>query len=160
MHQRDLSDLLLHYNYGPATVERRGRGWDVLQNRANLPPPSIPTPAPMGPEKAWHDRSIVIQEREAAQRADKSGRGSAAAGGRRGEMLDSREERTEWDEDNVMLFFWGNTPSREHSGDGAVEARSAVIFSLTSSLRAVLLSFIGSIPNHSQLVCMARPLTK
>ena len=105
------SDLLLHYNYGAAAVKRWGRGWDVFQHRANLPRPPIPTPAPMGPEKARHDRSIVIKKREAAQRADQSGRGSAAAGARRGEMLDAREECTEWDEDDIMLFFWGNTPA-------------------------------------------------
>ena len=41
------------------------------------------------------------------QRADQSGRESAAAGGMGGEMLDTREERTEWDEDDITPFFLG-----------------------------------------------------
>jgi hypothetical protein len=26
-------------------------------------------------------------------------------------MLDAMEEQAEWDEHDVMLFFWGNTPA-------------------------------------------------
>ena len=103
------SDLLLHYTYGAAAVKRWGRGLEVLQGRANLPRPPIPTPAPMGPEKVRHHRSIAINKREAAQRADQGG--SDAARDRRGEMLDAEEEHAEWDEDDVMLFLWGNTPA-------------------------------------------------
>jgi hypothetical protein len=86
------SDLLLHYNYGAAAVKRWGHGQEVLQNRTNIPRPAIPAP----------DR---------AQRADQSGGGSAAARNRVEGMLDAKEEQAEWDEHDVMLFFWGNTPA-------------------------------------------------
>lgn len=46
-----------------------------------------------------HDRTTVIKEREAARR-----RGAGA----RGELVESEDPGT-WDEDDVMLFLWGNT---------------------------------------------------
>jgi hypothetical protein len=102
------SDLLLHYNYGAAVVKRWGHGREVLQSRPNIPRPTVPTPAPMGPVKVQRDRSTIIQKRDAARRADESGGGIAAARDGRGEMLDA-EDQTGWDEDDVMLFFWGNS---------------------------------------------------
>jgi hypothetical protein len=98
------SELLLHYIYGAAAVKMWGHGREILQRRTNIRRPAIPTPAPMGPGRVRHDKSIVIQRREAAQRADQSGGGSAAARDRGGERLDAKEEQAEWDEHDVMLF--------------------------------------------------------
>lgn len=103
------SDLLLHYNYGAAAVKRWGRGAEVLRNRPNLPRPAVPTPAPMEPTRTQHDRSTVIQKRDAARRGDEGGSGNAAARDGPGQMLDSEEDEAGWDEDDVMLFFWGNS---------------------------------------------------
>jgi len=103
------SDLLLHYNYGAAAVQRWGHRQEVLQNRPNLPRPTAPTPAPMGPMRSQHDRSTVIQKRDAARRVDDGSDGNAAARDGPREMLDSEEHQSGWDEDDVMLFLWGNS---------------------------------------------------
>lgn len=96
------SDLLLHYNYGAAVVRRWGHGEEVLQNRPDLPRPTELTPATMGPTRT-HDRST-----DTARHADEGGENVVAGGGPE-EMLDLEEDQARWDEDDVMLFFWGNT---------------------------------------------------
>jgi hypothetical protein len=95
------SELLLHYNYGAAAVKCWGHGTEVLQNRAK-PRPTVPVPAPMGPSKTAHNRSIAIRKREAARAADDGGAGNAAAGPSTGELVESEGQAT-WDEDDVML---------------------------------------------------------
>ena len=95
------SELLLHYNYGAAAVKNWGRGSEVLLNRAKPPRPGAPVPAQAGPSRPTHDRSIAIQKREAAQAAANlkaENRGSTES-----------EDLEVWDEDDVMLFFWGNS---------------------------------------------------
>ena len=101
------SELLLHYNYGAAAVKCWGHGTEVLQNRAK-PRPTMPVPAPMGPSRTTHNRSTAIRKRDAARAADDSGAGNAAAGPATGELVES-EGQAIWDEDDVMLFFWGNS---------------------------------------------------
>jgi len=86
------SDLLLHYNYGAAAVKRWGRGTEILQNRPNLP-----RPAPTGPSRTVHDRTVAIRKRGVARNL-----GGASAGNTAG-------AEAKWDEDDVMLFFWGNS---------------------------------------------------
>jgi len=101
------SDLLLHYNYGAAAVKLWGHGAQVLQDRPNLPRPAIPTPALMGPTRMKHDRMTTIHKRDVAQGADGAGARNVAAGDGPRESMDS--EQPQWDEDDVMLFFWGNS---------------------------------------------------
>ena len=101
------ADLLLHYNYGAAAVKRWGKNSDVLTNRPDVPRPSVPVPPPMGPKRGKNDREIAIQERGAAM-----SRGRQSAGSKRkrsGEVDRDLEARDKWDEDDVMLFFWGNS---------------------------------------------------
>jgi hypothetical protein len=102
------SDLLLHYNYGAAAVKCWGRNKRVLLNRANPPRPPVPVPAPTGPWRTANDRIAALSKRDAAQAADGAGAGDARAGTGSGELVES-EGQAEWDEDDVMLFFWGNT---------------------------------------------------
>lgn len=103
------SDLLLHYNYGAAAVKRWGHGAEILQTRPNLPRPIVSTPAPMGPTRTLNDRSTAIQKRNTAQRAHEARTGNCTAGDEPQEPVDSEADQAQWDEDDVMLFFWGNS---------------------------------------------------
>jgi hypothetical protein len=89
---------LLHYNYGAAAVNCWGRGKDVLQKLANPPRPSTPVPAPTEPPKNTQDGTAVIRKLE--ETGNLGGAGT-------GEMVESEDQV--WDEDDVILFFWGNT---------------------------------------------------
>ena len=105
------SDLLLHYNYGAAAVKRWGHGTDLLKNLANPPRPSKPVPPLMGSSKTVHDRNIAITTRDRPRRTrgGRGGRGRKATAGD-GEMVEAS-----WDEDDVILFCWGNSPAaKEH----------------------------------------------
>ena len=95
------SELLLHYNYGAAAVKQWGQGKEVLLNRAEPPRSVVPVPAPAGSSKTIHDRSIAIQKREAAL--------AAATLKAETQGLVKSEGQEVWDEDDVMLFFWGNS---------------------------------------------------
>jgi len=100
------SDLLLHYNYGTAAVKCWGRGTDVLQRRAHPPRPGVPALAPAGPSTTTHDRTTTIQKLESAWKRGGPGAGNSTAG--TGKVVES-EGQTTWDEDEVVLFFWGNS---------------------------------------------------
>lgn len=104
------SDLLLHYNYGAAAVKRWGRGTDLLVGNAKPPRPPVPVAAPAGPSKTKHDRAATIHKLDAARDPGGAGGESPAAGAGRGGLGES-EGRVEWDEDDVMLFLWGNSPA-------------------------------------------------
>ena len=101
------ADLLLHYNYGAAAVKQWGKNTSVLTNHPDIPRPSVPVPAPVGPIRVMHDRKTVIQKQAAAV-----SQGGQVAGSERntseGEAADF-EAQDRWDEDDVMLFFWGNS---------------------------------------------------
>jgi hypothetical protein len=97
------SDLLLHYNYGAAAVKRWGRGTKILQNRPNIPRPKRPS-------RTIHDRTVAIRKREEARNSGGATAGSSAAGAGTGlAESECQPEATKWDEDDVMLFFWGNS---------------------------------------------------
>ena len=97
------ADLLLHYNYGAAVVKKWGRNVGVLANRPNIPRPSVLVPAALG-STVDNDRSVVIQKWAAAMSKGGQGVGSESEGA----AADS-EVQKEWDEDDVMLFLWGNS---------------------------------------------------
>lgn len=84
------ADLLLHYNYGAAAVKQWGRNTDILAKRSNLPRPSAPAPM------AVHDQTDSIHQR-----------GKDARNKRNGSVDSGAQDN--WDEDDVMLFFWGNS---------------------------------------------------
>jgi len=102
------SDLLLHYNYGAAAVKCWGCGTEILRNRTNPPRPLVPVPAPSGPSRTTHDRSAAIHKRDEARAADGAGAGNSTGGAGMGGLVES-EGQAMWDEDEVMLFFWGNS---------------------------------------------------
>ena len=97
------SDLLLHYNDGAAAVKRWGYGTDILRSRANPPRPPVPFPAPT------RSRNAAIPKLCAAH---VTGDVCSTAGAGTGGLVES-EGQAEWDEDDVMLFLWGNTPAAE-----------------------------------------------
>jgi hypothetical protein len=99
------SDLLLHYNYGAAAVKRWGHGIELLKNHANPPHPPVPMPAPVEVLRALHDRTIAIAKRDKAWR---TGAENATTSARTREMGES-DGQALWDEDDVMLFCWGNS---------------------------------------------------
>jgi len=101
------SDLLLHYNYGAAAIKQWGHGIQTFKQRTNPPRPPVPIAAPMGPQKTMHDRNTTIQKRNVARDADGVGASNPMAGAGTGGMVDSEHAR--WDEDDVMLFLWGNS---------------------------------------------------
>ena len=92
------ADVLLHYNYGAAAVKKWGKNTSVLTNRPDIPRPSVPVPAAMGTISV-EDRRTAIQKRAAAMSQGGQGAGSEGSTG----------DQDKWDEDDVMLFFWGNS---------------------------------------------------
>jgi hypothetical protein len=89
------ADLLLHYNYGAAAVKQWGKNTSVLTNRPDIPRPSVPTPAAMG------SSNKATSEGQQASGSKRRKRGERAAG--------DLEVQDKWDEDDVMLYFWGNS---------------------------------------------------
>ena len=99
-HKPKPSDLLLHYNYGAAAVKNWGRNHAVLGSRSGLPRPS-PNTVATGPTTTVGDRAKTGTELTAARaEGDNTGGGSVAA---------TDSEPPVWDEDDVMMFFWGNS---------------------------------------------------
>lgn len=78
----------------------------VLANVVTPPQPRVPVPAEAGPSKDVHDRAIAIREREEAKNRAEAGAGAGAG-------LVEPEGPATWDEDDVMLFFWGNTKAAQ-----------------------------------------------
>lgn len=95
------SDLLLHYNYGAAAVKLWGRGADMIEDLAKRPPK--PDPIPSGPSKVVHNRKTAISNRKKAQAAAAKAKKQKTSAGE-----GSKRDAT-WDEDDIMLFFWGNS---------------------------------------------------
>jgi len=101
------ADILLHYNYGAAVVKKWGKNTDVLANRPDIPRPPVPAPALMGPPRAKHDRRVSIDKRTAA--TSQGGQGSGSKRRRGDDGTADLEVQDRWDEDDVILFLWGNT---------------------------------------------------
>ena len=101
------SALLLHYNYGVAAAKRWGHGAELFETHDNPARPKVLESASMGPSKTSHDRSIAIQKLESVQNTNEAGTTDAADGDQPGEST----ERTRWDTDDLVLFFWGNSPA-------------------------------------------------
>ena len=102
------SDVLLHYTYGAAAVRRWGRGTEILTKLATPPRPQMPVPAPSGPKRTIHDRDATVRKCSKGQSTGENGAGSSTAGDETGGLVES-EGQVIWDEDEVMLFFWGNS---------------------------------------------------
>ena len=112
-HKPKPSDLLLHYNYGAAAVKHWGRNHAVLGNRPGLPRPQAPETVAIGPTQSIGDRTTTIAKLAAA-RAEGIQQQPAGNGDGMGSAAATDSEQPVWDEDDVMLFFWGNsTPSME-----------------------------------------------
>jgi len=101
------ADVLLHYNYGAAAVKKWGKNTSVLTNRPNIPRPSVPVPAAMGPKRVKDDRNIGIEKRAAT--TSQGGQGAESERNRSEGTAGDLEVQDRWDEDDVMLFFWGNS---------------------------------------------------
>jgi len=101
------ADLLLHYNYGAAVVKHWGKNKDVLTKRLDIPRPPVPSPVPMGPIPEKHNHRGSIAKRVITGVKSKFRTSGRSAGGAAGDLEDS--EQVKWDEDDIMLFFWGNT---------------------------------------------------
>ena len=74
----------------------------------NPPRPQVRVPAPAGPKRATHDKDTTVRKRFKGQRTGETGAGSSLAGTETGGLVES-EGQVIWDEDEVMLFFWGNS---------------------------------------------------
>lgn len=90
-----------------------GRNQAVLDNRPGLPRPQAPVTVAMGPTRSVGDRTTTIGKLAAAH-AQGIQRQPAGNGGGTGSAAATDSEQPVWDEDDVMLFFWGNSmPSME-----------------------------------------------
>jgi hypothetical protein len=123
------SDLLLHYNYGAAAVKMWGHGIDVFRDNAVAPRPPTPQTVKLGPSRSIHDRTVIIKKRKKATNPKRGGgrdptagpsrptrrahqhdtNGGNAVGGSGIEGIEDSEDQARWDEDDVMLFLWGNS---------------------------------------------------
>jgi len=61
----------------------------------------MPNPIPFGPPKQVHDRVLAIEKRRKAKAAAEEAKKANASKG--------AKPKAAWDEDDVMLFFWGNS---------------------------------------------------
>jgi hypothetical protein len=112
------SAMLLHYNYGAAAIKQWGHNIAVLQEGAKSRQPPKPAPTQPGPSRTTiHDRKVAIDKRAAAKAMLGTGAGTGVGastgtgvemGAETGEVEESEVQAT-WDEDDVMLFFWGNS---------------------------------------------------
>ncbi|KAH9959463.1 hypothetical protein BC827DRAFT_1134615 [Russula dissimulans] len=125
------SSLILHYIYGAAVVKLWGRRTDVL-NRPNIPRPRVvKNHQPDGPFRGRNNRLTAIRKREARNNTEVS---SGEAGGVGDGATDTTDNPTVvtqpmvgyrgWDEDDWMLFFWGNTPAARERHRAAEEESS------------------------------------
>ncbi|KIM40028.1 hypothetical protein M413DRAFT_36366, partial [Hebeloma cylindrosporum] len=104
------SDVLLHYNYGAAAVKHWGKNIGVLADRPGVPRPSAPAPAPIGPESTRHNDSGKVEKRDATRAHSQEKPGPSKKKKTHGGAQDADSEvQHGWDEDDVMLFFWGNS---------------------------------------------------
>jgi hypothetical protein len=69
--------------------------------QVNLPPPTTPA----APSRVPHERSTTVEKLAKARDPDEAGAGSTTASE---EIVDSGDQ-AQWDEDDIMLFFWGNS---------------------------------------------------
>ncbi len=141
-----------------------GHGIEVLHDQFNPPRPSEPVPALSGPSTTVNDRTIARGKLdEVRKRAKAAKRGTA--GKRRttirhgivqatkvrhefspaeaGSGEEELEEQAMWDEDDVMLYFWGNAQvakdqedSRKDSVYGKVEERPVLCLVVMFDLHA------------------------
>jgi hypothetical protein len=98
------SELLLHYNYGAAAVKLWGQATEVLLDYAKPPRPPVPVAVLMAPPKKVSNRTIVCRKLAAAWAALTNAIGSGSQ-----QPVESEDQEGTWDEDDVMLFFWGNS---------------------------------------------------
>jgi hypothetical protein len=120
------SDLLLHYNYGAAAVKMWGHGIDVLRDNTAAPRPPTPQPVKMELSRSIHDRTMTIKKSKKAPNLKRGGGRNPTAGPSRptrrahqrdtnggnavgGPGIEDSEDQARWDEDDVMLFLWGNS---------------------------------------------------
>jgi hypothetical protein len=113
------SDILLHYVYGATAVKCWGKGINVLQDREAIDRPHQPVPAEAGPSKSRNDRTIALRKRHKARKRD-GGVSEGPAAGAGGVAESGGQEK--WDEDDVMLFLWGNSQAaKERHADEVAE---------------------------------------
>ncbi|KIJ50353.1 hypothetical protein M422DRAFT_204264, partial [Sphaerobolus stellatus SS14] len=124
------SDLLLHYNYGVAALKHWGKNIDALLSNAKFPRPQIPQATLMGAPKKTFDRDTfqtkLNQSREGGNNS--TGGGAAASGG----PTDSQHNG--WDEDDIMLFLWGNTQAAMERHEAEKNKRNKFIQDWGSSI--------------------------
>jgi len=131
------SSLLVHYNYGSAAVKWWGRNVEVLQNEFEPPRPEVPVPAASGPSTTVGNRTVTTKKlgkaRKLAEAAMSKTGGKGQTTRRSGSVRATKVRRgaapvvpevspaetkcgeeglgkeTTWDEDDVMLYLWGNS---------------------------------------------------
>jgi hypothetical protein len=120
------SDTLLHYNYGAAAVKRWGKNIAVLGNGEGLLRPQKPEVLPVGPTRGVGNRKTTINKLARA-RAGAGQVRSADNGDGPGSAALADSELSIQDEDDLMLFFWGNSKaSVERHAKGKCEREQSI----------------------------------
>jgi len=96
------SDLLLHYDYAATAIKCWGHGMAVLRNRVKPPRPSVS----VAPTIRKSDAARAAAAAAAGGGGGRNSTNGAGAGG-----LIETAGQAEWDENDAILFFWGNTPA-------------------------------------------------
>ena len=86
-------------------MKKWGRNHAILNSRPDLPRPKPPETVAMGPTKSLGNRKITIEKLTSVR--DKQQPGGNEGGTNSAAATES--EQPVWDEDDVMLFFWGNS---------------------------------------------------
>ncbi|KIJ57378.1 hypothetical protein M422DRAFT_238971 [Sphaerobolus stellatus SS14] len=89
-------------NGGAAALRRWGKNGKILKQSVSLRRPEVPTKGPSKAPSTPFDRQVAIDKRTKANRE-----AALRAAGASGPQEESTDK--DWNEDDIMLFFWGNT---------------------------------------------------
>ncbi|KAH9953599.1 hypothetical protein BC827DRAFT_1159154 [Russula dissimulans] len=129
------SSLILHYNYGAAAVKLWGHRTEILA-RPNIPRSQIVMNHQSGgPSRDRNNGLIAIRKRKGHNNTGgdrgESAESAEVAGGGATDVTDDPTVVVQpmvgyrgWDEDDWMLFFWGNTPAARERYRAADEQSS------------------------------------
>lgn len=122
------SGVLLHYNYGAAVVKHWGRNTMLLTNQ-----PGIPCPQKVAQPEGRTARSQYSQGSQnlgQAGAAGASGSHTLVGSSGHGNVADSGD----WDEDDIMVFLWGNNPHAVERRNNEQKDREDKIFQWRSTI--------------------------
>ncbi|KAF9513409.1 hypothetical protein BS47DRAFT_1344194 [Hydnum rufescens UP504] len=107
------SALLLHYIYGAAAITQWGHGSEVLKTHQHPARPKAPEPAPMGPKRSNHNRTIATQKHDAAQNQNQHHASKPTSDKEQTDGPDrtvDSEHNRQWLVEDLVYRLWLNAP--------------------------------------------------